>query len=358
MKLLYITNGINGAGGLERVLSVKASYLADHYNYDVTILSLNDSNNNPFYYFSNKIKMLSIVVVGNPLQYIMSYKKGIQETVTQVNPNIILVCDDGLKGFFVPRMLKNKIPIIYERHASIVLNTNASIKGNFIRKLMQSQVKWFAKFVVLTPSNIKEWKGNNVVSIPNPLSFEPQLGNPLNQKKVIAVGSHSHNKGYDLLLKVWKEISMQCPDWVLTIYGKIDADKQFIRFAEQLRINNSVRFYEPVADIQQKYLESSIMVLSSRSEGFGMVLIEAMAYGLPCVSFDCPSGPRDIIEDAVDGYLVPAGNISIMTSKILALIEDQELRLRMGVKASENVKRFLPETIVQQWDVLLKSIVQ
>src|SRR5690606_1300180 len=97
-KLLYITNGINGSGGLERVLSVKATRLADEYNYDVHILSLNDGNINPFYNFSPKIKFTSIIVLGNPIGYYRKYQKGVQKVVNDIQPNIISVCDDGLKG--------------------------------------------------------------------------------------------------------------------------------------------------------------------------------------------------------------------------------------------------------------------
>lgn len=358
MKLLYITNGINGAGGLERVLSVKASYLAENYNYDVSILCLNDSDKNPFYTFSSKVKTYSIAVAGNPIQYLFAYKKEIQRVVKEVQPDVISVCDDGLKGFFVPKLLGTNIPIIYERHASINLNTNHSIKGKLTRSLMQSQLKYFSKFVVLTPSNIKEWKGNNNIAIPNPLSFESQLGNPLDQKKVIVVGSHSYNKGYDLLLKAWKEVVIHHPDWQLNIYGKIDIEQQFVKLATELGLQNRVRFFEPVIDIKQKFLESSIMVLASRSEGFGMVLIEAMACGVPCVSFNCPSGPGDIINDGEDGFLISPENIQEMASKIISLMDNANLRKEMGSRASENVKRYEPEIIMSQWDTLFKSLVR
>jgi glycosyltransferase involved in cell wall biosynthesis len=357
MKILYITNGINGVGGLERVLSVKASYLAEHYNYEITILSLNDNHLNSFYTFSDKIKMLSIPVAGNPIQYLLSYKKGIQEIVKQLKPDVISVCDDGLKGFFVPTLLESTIPVIYERHASIAFNTTKTIYGKIVRFFMQKLAEKFDCFVVLTASNVLEWNAKNIKVISNPLTFYPVESSALKQKLVIAVGSHSENKGYDLLLEAWTIVVSKYPEWQLHVYGKIDKDRFYLRLAKKIGVDNTVTFHNPVADIQQMYLNSAIMVMSSRSEGFGMVLIEAMACGVPCVSFDCASGPRDIIKDTVDGYLVPAENIEALALKIMDLMEDDQKRKEFGLSAKENVKRFLPEAIVQQWDELFKAIV-
>ena len=122
MKLLYITNGINGSGGLERVLSIKASYFAEQLGYEVHILVLNNAHENPFYDFSSKIKFHSISVNGNPISYFLKYKRGVQDVGTLLKPDVILVCDDGLKGFFLPSLITTKAKWIYERHASIELN--------------------------------------------------------------------------------------------------------------------------------------------------------------------------------------------------------------------------------------------
>ena len=165
MKLLYITNGINVAGGLERVLSVKASYLAEHYGYEVTIVTLNEIHSNSFYTFSSKIKLLSIAVAGNPLSYLQAYIKGVKNLIKVCQPDVISICDDGLKGFFIPMLLKTKIPLIYERHASIAFNTGNTIKGKIMYFLMQRQAARFTRFVVLTGSNIEEWKAHNVIAI-------------------------------------------------------------------------------------------------------------------------------------------------------------------------------------------------
>jgi glycosyltransferase involved in cell wall biosynthesis len=362
MKLLYITNGINGSGGLERVLSIKASYLAENLGYEVHIAGLNDSTSHLFYDFSAKIKLHAVAVSGNPIQYIKNYVSGFKKLVNQINPDIIIVCDDGLKGFFIPTILGKSKPIIYERHVSknIEFRKNASVFKMISTKikllLMDFLSKTFDKFVVLTNENRREWKGKNVVVISNPLSFYPNESSTLENKKVIAVGKQSHQKGYDLLLKSWKLVQQKNPDWQLEIYGKKDASQGLEELAKQLEIENSVAFFEPEKNIKEKYLQSSIYVMSSRFEGFGMVLIEAMACGVPCVSFDCPFGPSDIIKDNQDGFLVEKGNTIQLAEKLNVLIENEALRTDFGKKAKQNVKRFQPEIVLKQWDELFISI--
>jgi len=363
MKLLYITNGINGAGGLERVLSIKASYLADHYGYEVTILSLNDQHIDPFYIFSPLIKMVSIPVSGNKLRYFASYKKGIQATVDKVQPDIISVCDDGLKGFFIPKILKTTMPIVYERHVSKEIEMNKhfplwkKIMINTKWQLMKFLAGTFDKFVVLTAGNTKEWKTlKNLAVIPNPLSFYPTESSTLQNKKVIAVGKQNYQKGYDLLLQSWQIVQEKHPDWQLEIYGKMAPDNHLVELAQDLKIQSSVAFYPPEKHIERKYLDSSVYVMSSRFEGFGMVLIEAMACGLPCVSFDCNFGPSDIICHNEDGLLVENGNIADLSLALTRIMGQQELRKEMGRNAKENVKRFQPGKIVQTWDNLFREL--
>lgn len=366
MKILYITNGINGSGGLERVLAIKASFLAEELGHDVTILSLNQSNLDPFYNFSEKISFRSFPSLGGQIKYAVQYIKGIRKAVNQVKPDVIAVCDDGFKGFLIPRILGNRVPIIYERHASIQLNFPISMNLGFLSKkrnqlicnLMQYLARSFDAFVVLTEGNKKEWKLKDLTVIPNPLSFYSLKKASLIDKKVIAVGSHNYNKGYDLLLKAWKVIYKKNQNWSLHIFGKIDLNRTFLKLAEELGISESVVFTEPVQDIEQEYLKSSIMVLPSRSEGFGMVLIEAMACGLPCVAFDCPHGPGDIITHEEDGLLVSNGDIEELSKSLLKLMEDHSMRLKLGEHAKTNAKRYLPGVIMPKWETLFNDLVR
>lgn len=365
MKLLYITNGVRGPGGLERVLSIKASFFVEEYNYDVHILTLNELDNDLFYDFSGKIKYHNIIVKGKALQYLLKYRKGIREVIQEVNPDIISVCDDGLKGLLFPFLIDRNCPIIYERHVSkkIALNFKKNrIKNklffitNFLMNLGGSR---YDKFVVLTKGNKEEWPLNNLKVIPNPLPFSSNISADLNSKKIISVGKISEQKGYMFLVKACEEVFEKHPDWSLNIYGSKGGDySDVIKKIDNLGLSNNFILNEPVKNIQEKYLDSSIYVMSSRYEGFGMVLIEAMSFGVPCVSFDCPHGPGDIISNEIDGFLVENGNIEKLTKSILILIEDKERRKLMGAEARENVKRYSVEKIMGVWDELFKGLAQ
>ena len=359
MKLLYITNGITGAGGLERVLSVKASLLAEKFGYEVHLLSLNEIGKEPFFSFSDKVHRHSIAVSGNPIQYFLQYKNGIHKIVDEIQPDLISVCDDAIKGFLLPQIIKTKAKWIHESHASLLLGDQGS-GVPFLKKiqhhLKQSLGKTFSKVILLTEGNRKEWQLNNMLVIPNPAPFETTQFSALQDKKIIAVGSYSFNKGYDLLLNIWERIENDFPEWELNIYGT-DTQKNLQQLADKQHLKK-INFHNPVSDIGAKYLESSIMVLPSRSEGFGMVLIEAMTFGLPVISFDCPNGPKDIISNNEDGFLIENGNTCEFAEKLKKLMMSENLRREMGKNATENVLRFSAKKIVQKWDEHFRSLVE
>lgn len=363
MKLLYITNAIDGSGGLERVLSVKTLVFTENFGHEVHIITLNQkSKTDLFFPFSEKIIQHNLEVSGNPFQYISKYISGIKKIVSEVKPNIILVCDDGLKAFFLPKILGNEIPIVYERHVSKLIEVSENqgfIKGIFTKlkfTLMDFLAKDFSKFIVLTEGNKNEWKLRNLQVISNPLSFFPVEKSSLQNKKVIAVGKQSYQKSYDRLLKSWALLDKEFQDWELHIYGKFDENLGLENLAKNLKIDKQVFFHPPEKNIEEKYAESSIFVLSSRYEGFGMVLIEAMSFGIPCVSFDCNYGPSDIIKDNEDGFLIKNGDEKSFAEKLQLLMKEENLRKEMGEKARKNVERFLPENVVENWDELFRSL--
>lgn len=359
MRLLYITNGFTGSGGLERVLSVKASLLTQDLDYEVHILSLNEIGKEEFFSFSESIRFHSVRVGGNPLRYFLQYRNGIQEIINRIEPDVISVCDDGLKGFFLPRLIRTDAKWIYERHVSKLIEARSGkgIIKNIVTKskwaLMEKLAKKFSRFIVLSEGNKKEWTSlTNMEVIPNPLSFYPAQSSFLDQKKVICVGKISYQKGQDLLVKAWDKVWQKHPGWKLELYGK--SDDGYLN-TDKLKQKNILHF-PPEKNIMEKYLDSSIYVMSSRFEGFGMVLIEAMACGVPCISFDCDYGPSDIIINNQDGLLVEKENVDKLADNLLLLIEDRELRQQFGKRAKINVQRFEQNSIAQKWDDLFKRL--
>lgn len=360
-KLLYVTNQICGPGGLERVLSIKTSFLINKFNYEIHILTLNQGKEPLFFDFNPNIIHHDINVQGNPFKYFSSYRKGLKATFKKVKPNIILVCDDGLKGLLIPIIIGKPCKMIYERHVSKLISDKKGT-NNFLTKIkfiiMNIGAKSYDKFVVLTNGNKNEWELDNLAVISNPLPFFPEESSSLKNNKIISVGKLSTQKGFDLLIKAWSKISHKYPSWVIEIYGKGNDRQMLESLIKEHNLEKSFLINEPTKDIISKYLEASFYVMASRFEGFGMVLIEAMACGLPCISFDCPHGPGDIVIDNKNGYLVEHSNITLLSEKICLLIEDEVKRSDMALFAKENVTKFSPENIVNQWDNLFTELLK
>ena len=352
MKLMFVLNGINGAGGLERIISLKTDALIEIYSYEIYILSLNENEGQRFFKFNKKINFLYHNCGNN----FFSFVKVLRKEYNKINPNIVTVCDDGLKGFFVPKILKKKGVFIYERHASIRLNKKEglfSIFNWFVSALMKVLAKDFDKFVVLTSNNKQEWNNKNVIVIPNFLTVNNGTTSTLNNKKIIVVASHSYNKGFDLLLQIWSKINVD--GWELSVYGKSTPDFKYESDSKRMGLKN-IYFLGTNDNMELVYEESSILIMPSRTEGFGLVLIEAMSFGIPCVSFDCPSGPSDIIDDGVNGFLIPNYNIDFFVLKLMELIQNKDLRIIMGNRAIIKSIKDSKDEIIKKWDLLYKEV--
>lgn len=358
MKLLFITNGINGSGGLERVLSIRTNELIERYQYQIAILVLNDAHYKPFYLFNNSIIFISIKINRKLFHYFLQYYHGVQNTIREFKPDIISVCDDGLKGLLFPIIFGKTIPIIYERHVSkqvLHYRNNNLIITFILNNLMNWSAKKFDAFVILTPGNQSEWKKVKTIIIPNPLPFK-SINSQGENNRAISVGKQSQQKAYDRLISIWEIVKLHNPEFQVDVYGKLNPKLGLEKLVSEKGLKSLVNFYPPVKNIVEKYTQADFYVLTSQFEGFGMVLIEAMACGLPCISFDVPHGPADIITDSVDGFLIPDGDIQTFAEKVIFLIENPEIRRKMGLKAKENVNRFLPDRIIPLWHQLYQNL--
>jgi glycosyltransferase involved in cell wall biosynthesis len=208
----------------------------------------------------------------------------------------------------------------------------------------------------VTQQGKNEWGSKNLAVIPNPLWFSSDVVSSLTNKRVIAVGRHAYEKGYDRMFAAWKQVVDKYPGWTLDIYGDDNPEYNIRQLARDAGVDKNVNFIPSTKNIIDAYLESSICIMTSRYEGFGMVLLEAMACGVPCVAFNCPVGPSDIISNTIDGVLVEDGNIEDLVKSVLLLIEDTALRLEMGAKAKKSSEAYNLDVIMQQWDTLFKSL--
>ena len=195
-----------------------------------------------------------------------------------------------------------------------------------------------------------------VEQIPNAV---PALGGGLaspDNKVVVAAGRLTPQKGFDLLIPAFADVVREHPDWQLRIHGAGPQRPELRRLIADRDLYSSVFLMGPTAQLGEALAHGSIFVLSSRFEGFGMVIVEAMSKGLAVVSFDCPRGPSEIISDGVDGVLVPELDIAALGAAVSELAGDRERRARLGAAAIETAKRYDREAIGERWDALLASL--
>lgn len=361
MRLLYITTRISGAGGMQRVLSVKTDYLVKK-GYDITIAVTNTDDDEILYDFNSQIKIVAVFPNKNRLFYFSSYKKHIRKLTNNISPDIVIVCDNGLKGFLIPMILK-KYPLVYERHGSrfieekevskSIINIFKKIGINYVAGYMASK---FNAFVVLTDTAKMEWKLSNIFVIPNPIWFQGKNISSLNNNIAIAVGRHTYEKGYDRMFEIWSKIIQKHPDWILNIYGKENPDCDLKSLAKKFNIIKNVSFKKTMNNIVEAYAESSVCLLTSRSEGFGMVLVEAMACGVPCVAYDCPVGPSDIITDGFNGFLIKDGDANTFVDRLNHIIEDKKHRVKLGTQAKDSIKKFDLDLVMSRWENLFETL--
>ena len=359
MKLLYIVPNINNEGGVARVLSVKTNYLVEKLGYEVHILTQNEGFSPLFYSFNSNIVYHDLVLKGNFFQFFNSFLKGLKAKISAVQPDIVIVCDNGLKAYSIPFILRNKVPLILEIHSSKFIAERESgnkflteLAARCVNIFKRIAIKKYDRFVVVTNESSAEWNIKDTIVIPNPLWFVSEKSSTLENKKVIAVGRHTYEKGFDRMLQIWKKVIQKHPDWTLEIYGKSPENSNLRLLAENLNILEKVIFYEPVQNINEKYSEASFYLMTSRFEAFGMVLIEAMASGLPCIAYDCPCGPRAIISQNQDGFLIDSDNESDYVEAIQTLIENVTLRAEMGKKAKLSSEKYNIDTIMNTWNQL------
>lgn len=381
MKLLYCIPSLYTPGGMERVLTEKVNYLSNLPDYEITIVTT-DHIGKPLYFSLNdnvKLIHLELDFDGHYYSGILNrihlhrkkssiYKKKLEQIINDSKIDIcISLCGKEIDFLYKLPVRCKKVAELHfgmnYRKQFLTSNHNGflwSLLGDIRTYQLKKVVKSLDKLVVLTKNDLDKWKitHRNVTQISNVNPLNNPEKSKLIAKKVVSLGRLDAQKGYDMLIDVWRLIAANYPDWTLEIYGQGEWYQMLQDKIINYNLQDKVILKGVVSNVEKVYGNGSIYVMSSRYEGFGMVLIEAMSCGLPAVSFDCEHGPREIITDGSDGFLVEPNNIDQLAEKICFLIENEYLRMEMGSNAIESVKRFSKEPIMLKWIETFNQIIK
>ena len=375
MKLVFCLNSLYHVGGSERVWIERLNYLSENTDYQLYLITTDQDKRKIFYEVNSKINLIDLDINYykdkelNFIKRIFQFKKKqkkhlkkLEKTLNDIQPDIVI--GHGTEEKWLLSYFKGKYKIVLEHHLEknflkkSAKNMLYKLKADYFIYKERKLINLYDEFLVLTEQDKEQWDNDKIKVIPNPLPFYPTKVSSLKNKKIISIGRLEHQKGYDILIDVWNIISKKYPDWTLEIYGEGSERENLQNKVNKLGLGKSFLLKGVVKNIQDKYLESSIYVMSSRYEGFGMVLVEAMSCGLPVISFDCPCGPKDIIKNNEDGFLIEFGNIEKMAKKIEELIINGEKRKLFGKNAKKNVQIFSQDKVMNQWKELFESMVR
>lgn len=379
MKIAYIYSTIATKGGTERMIAEKANYFSSHFGFDVTIITCLQKKSEPnTFYLSPKVKQINLEIPYYS-QYKYKYpkrlwikwkinkmlKKGINQTVKQEAPDIII----GTVQFqaHIVSSIKNKAIKIIECHqpkhsimSSIIETQRCLLNKGYALLFRQYYLKTIERnadvIVTLTDKDKNLWeKSKRIEVIPNFSTMSVTHFSDCSSKRVIAVGRLDWIKGFIRLIDIWKIVTSKHPDWRLDIFGDGTMRNTLETHIEKNHVKNlSIHNHTP--KISQEYAMSSICAVTSFYEGFSLVTLEAMKHGIPCVAFDCPFGPRTIINDGQCGFLVNDGDIRLFAERLCILIENAELRRMFSKAAIEKAKDFDIDFIMNKWKVLFESL--
>lgn len=378
MKIVYCLNSIRGLGGVQRVTIVKVNALADIEGNEVYVVVTDNKHSTLVMDLSPKVHLIDLDInyyrgdrgrskIANIIVYkqkMRLHRKALKEFLFKLRPDVV-VSVGGFEKYMLLSMRKRTWKVVREFH--FVRNYRKDHSKTTFDRIQATltdfydfhfKEKKYDKIVILTDEDKEtNWKGwPNVVVIPNPVSFTCDDPSPLTEKCVAYAGRLDPIKNCRSLVNAFKIVAGRQPDWVLKLYGEGNEYGQLKNQIAELGLQDNVQLMGFSNDIMSAYCQSSIAVLSSLSEGFALVIVEAMECGVPVVSYQCPYGPKDLISEGQDGFLVPLGDEQLMADRICKLIEDDQLRNRMGVAAKEKARQYHLDKIVERWMLFFNEL--
>ncbi|KIA82877.1 hypothetical protein OA84_04725 [Kaistella solincola] len=365
MNILISTDQIYLHGGIEKVMATKVNYWANLPDTKVFIVTTEQRENAPCYVLDYKVKLIDLNInydrsksyfSAHNLKKSLSHFRRQKKLFKELEPDVIISPNINFDHYWLP-FIKEKSKLIKERHSSRYQEADRRKSASFLKGIKFRLDDWidsrYDHIVVLNEDEKKYVKSDNAVVIPNPVALT-DLRADLSKKQVIAAGRLSPVKGFDDLINAWAEVHAEFPDWQLHFYGQdyLGTQAQLQKQIEVRGLNRSVFFKGNVDNLPETMTHYSIYAMTSETECFPMVLLEALSVGLPVVSYDSPHGPKNILLNEQDSFLIPYKKIDIFAVHLKKLIADERLRRKFGQEAIKNVQRFDLLNVMKKWEIV------
>lgn len=359
-NICFLSGDMTRFGGTERITSIISNELLKRCNeFNIHILSINYINDKISFDLDKKIKTSNILSTKN-LNFKRDYLKvvkGIRKYIKNNNIDILIDVDVICDIFSIPATRFTKIKLISWEHFNYYINNGIKLR-DIARKIA---AKFSDCIITLTERDKDAYISNlnikgKIEYIYNPITLDINEKCDINSKKILSVGRFEHQKGYDMLCKVAKEVLHNNPEWKWIVLGDGEQREMIEALIKEYKLEDKLILKGNVSNVEYYYKESSIFVMTSRFEGLPMVLLEAKCYGIPMVSFDCLTGPSDIITNDVNGYLIDQDNIDEISKSINKLVNDVDLRVKFSDNSKFDINKFSLDSVMEKWISVLGEV--
>ena len=377
MKLIYCHADVYNPGGMERVLLNKLRWWVQRGGYELMVVTTDQHGRPPFYEFPPEVRMVDLGInykddngknsIAKTLGYLRKRKKhreALTELLMRERPDVVISLYPS-ESSFIPDIPDGSVKML-ELHFNTMVRLQYTRKGllglaDRIRtKQDEKLVRRFDNFIVLTRQDAEMWgEMSNLSVMPNAAVTMPHIPHKYGNHRVIAVGRLDYQKGFDRLLDAWALLPKQLREtWRLDIFGQGEWEEKLKNQIQTLGIGDSAAVNKPTNQIFNEYAASDFLVMTSHYEGFPMVMIEAMACGLPTVCFDFLCGPRDIIANGINGLIVPEGDLQAFANAMQRLMENPEELEHMSAQATKISEVYAQNTIMKRWELFITDQVR
>lgn len=378
MKLIYCIRALYNPGGMERVLLNKVTWLVRELGWEVLVVTTDQKGRPTFYPFPKEVRMVDLGINYSddndfsPCRKIVGYlrrrrrhRRALTRLLQRERADVVVSLFPSESSFipFIQDGSKKVLELHYCKYFRLQYGRTGLLRMIDWWRTFSDEylVRRFDKFVVLTHEDCGYW-GNlsNLEVIPNAARNVSGQFSDVSSRRVIAVGRLDYQKGFDRLIRAWSLVQAdgRFADWRLDLFGQGEWRDMLAGMVKELGLTGSVSINAPVKEIGAEYVASSLLVMSSHYEGFPMVMIEAMACGLPVVSFDYKCGPRDIIRHGENGLLVKDGDVRGLAQAMMDVMGDEARRRQMSQEARKVVSTYSEEVVMRQWERLFSALSQ